>query len=55
VRLELGHSCPDLDRVCTRCRRPLWVTVEALDELGTLSVCQPCGCFFSALHAPPKP
>jgi hypothetical protein len=54
VRLELGHACPDLDRSCPRCRRPLWVTVTALDELGTLSTCAPCGCFV-APNTPPKP
>lgn len=52
VAMRLAHSCPDLDRVCARCRRCLYVDVQRADELGTLSVCNPCGCFYAATVTP---
>lgn len=58
VAMRVAHSCPDLDRVCARCRRCLYVDVQRADELGTLSVCNPCGCFYAPSappNAPPRP
>jgi len=44
--LIVGHECACLDGICERCRRPLLVTIVAVDSSGSHSERSPCGCFF---------
>lgn len=47
ARMLVDHHCDDLDRVCVRCDRPLPVRVARVDERGSLSETDACGCYIA--------
>jgi hypothetical protein len=52
VAMRVEHSCPDLDRVCARCRRSVYVEVRRIDARGSFSVSNACGCFYAPTVTP---
>lgn len=50
--LVVGHECACLDATCERCKRPLPVTVVAVDARGSHSERSLCGCFYVPPRTP---